>query len=78
MKKISKYLLSREVKIIVISESCASAADAEKGKIEICSAIPFIPESNVDGDRADENKDDLIAVTCRCRPSAGNSKKKNM
>ena len=60
---------------IAIAEACSKASDAEKGKIEIRPAIPFVPESAVESDRTEKNKDDFIAVTCRYRPSAGDSKK---
>ena len=60
---------------IAISEACKQASDAEKGKIEIRPAIPFVPESTVESDRTDKNKDEFISVTCRYRPSAGDSKK---
>ena len=62
---------------IAIAEACSKASDAEKGKIEIRPAIPFVPESAVESDRTEKNKDDFIAVTCRYRPSAGDSKKNN-
>ena len=62
---------------IAISEACKQASDAEKGKIEIRAAIPFVPESTVESDRTDKNKDEFISVTCRYRPSAGDSKKNN-
>ena len=62
---------------IAISEACKQASDAEKGKIEIRPAIPFVPESTVESDRTDKNKDEFISVTCRYRPSAGDSKKNN-
>ena len=52
-----------------ISEACKQASDAEKGKIEIRPAIPFVPESTVESDRIDKNKDEFISVTCRYRPS---------
>ena len=53
---------------IAIAEACSSASDAEKGKIEIRPAIPFVPESAVESERTEKNKDDFIAVTCRYRP----------
>ena len=62
---------------IAISEACKQAIDAEKGKIEIRPAIPFVPESTVESDRTDKNKDEFISVTCRYMPSAGDSKKNN-
>ena len=62
---------------IAIAEACNSASDAEKCKIEIRPAIPFVPESAVESERTEKNKDDFIAVTCRYRPSAGDSKKNN-
>ena len=62
---------------IAISEACKQASDAEKGKIEIRPAIPFVSESTVESDRTDKNKDEFISVTCRYRPSAGDSKKNN-
>ena len=62
---------------IAIAEACSKSSDAEKGKIEIRPAIPFIPESAVDSERTEKNKDDFITVTCRYRPSAGDSKKNN-
>ena len=40
-------------------------------------AIPFVPESTVESDRTDKNKDEFISVTCRYRPSARDSKKNN-
>ena len=52
------------------------ASDVEKGKIEIRPTIPFVPESTVDLDRTDKNKNEFISVTCRYRPSVGDSKKK--
>ena len=58
-------------------QNFSKASDVEKGKIDIRSAIPFVPESAVESDRTDKNKDDFFAVTCRYRPSAGDSKKKN-
>ena len=78
IKKISECQLSRVTMNIAIAEACSKAGDAEKGKIEIRPAIPFVPESAVESDRTDKNKDDFIAVTCRYRPSSsGDSKKKN-
>ena len=62
---------------IAIAEVCSKASDAEKGRIEIRPAISFEPESAVEFDRTDKNKDDFIAVTCRYRPSAGDYKKNN-
>ena len=62
---------------IAISEAYKQASDAEKGKIEIRPAIPFVPESTVESDRTDKNKDKFISVTCKYRPSAGDSKKNN-
>ena len=48
---------------IAISEACKQASDAEKGKIEIRPAIPFVPESTVESDRTDKNKDEFISVS---------------
>ena len=62
---------------IAISEACKQTSDTKKDKIEIRPAIPFIPESTVESDRTDKNKDEFISVTCRYRPSAGDSKKNN-
>ena len=62
---------------IAIAEAYSKASDAEKGKIEIRPAIPFVPESAVESDRTDKNKNDFISVTCMYRPSSGDSKKKN-
>ena len=62
---------------IAIAEGCSKASDAEKGKIEIRPDIPFVPASAVESDRTDKNKYDFVAVTCRYRHSAGDSKKKN-
>ena len=62
---------------MAISETCKQASDAEKGKIEIRPATPFVPESTVELDRTDKNKDEFISVTCRYRSSAGDSKKNN-
>ena len=45
---------------IAISEVCKHASDTEKGKIEIRPAIPFVPESIVESERNDKNKDELI------------------
>ena len=58
---------------IAISEACKQVSDAEKGKIEIRLAIPFVPESTVESDRTDKNKDEFISVTCRYRPSSTTS-----
>ena len=62
---------------IAILELCKQASDAEKGMIEIRPAIPFVPESTVEPERTDKNKDEFISVTCRYRPSAGDSKENN-
>ena len=62
---------------IAISEACKQTSDAKKGKIEIRPDISFVPESSVESDRTDKNKDEFILVTCRYRPSAGDSKKNN-
>ena len=62
---------------IAISEACKEASDAEKGKIQIRPAIPFVPESTVESDRTNKNEDESISVTYRYRPSAGDSKKNN-
>ena len=56
-----------------ISEACKQTSDAEKGKIEIRPAIPFVPESIVESDRTNKNKDEFISVTCSYRPSAYDS-----
>ena len=58
-----------------ISKACSQTSNAEKGKIEIRSAIPFVRESTVESERTEKNKDAFISVTCRYRPSAGNSQK---
>ena len=58
---------------IVISETCNQASDAEKDKIEIRPAMPFVLESTVDSERADKNKDEFISVAFRYRPSVGDS-----
>ena len=62
---------------IAISKACKQASDAEKGKIEIRPAILFVPESTIESDRTNKNKDEFIQVNCRYRPSAGDSKKNN-
>ena len=62
---------------IAISEVCKQASGAEKDKIEIRPAIPFVPESTVESDRTEKNKDRFISVPCRYRPNAGDSKKNN-
>ena len=62
---------------IAIAEACSKASDTEKGRIETRPAIPIVPESTVESDWTEKNKDGFIAVTCRYRPSAGVSKKKN-
>ena len=54
---------------------CTGIADAEKRMIEICSIIPFVPNSTVDDARAEKNKDIFITATYRYNHSAGNSKK---
>ena len=63
--------------IIAISKACSYISDAEKGKIETRPVISFVPESTVDAERTDKNKDELILVTCRYRPRAEGSKKNN-
>ena len=47
---------------IAISEACKQASDVKKGKIEIRPAISFVPESTVESDRTDKNKDEFISV----------------
>ena len=41
---------------IAISEACKQASDAEKGKIEIRPAIPFVPELTVELDRTNKKQ----------------------
>ena len=77
IKKIKECQLKKVTINIAISEACSQASDAKKGKIEFRPAIPFVPESAVESDQTDKNKDDFISVTCRYRPSAGDSKKNN-
>ena len=43
IKKISECQLRRVTMNIAIAEACSKASDAEKGKIEIRPAIPFVP-----------------------------------
>ena len=54
---------------IAIAEACSKSSDAEKGKIEIRPAIPFIPESAVDSERTEKNKDDFITCLLYTSPS---------
>ena len=51
---------------IAFSEACNQASDAEKDKIEIRQAIPIVPESIVESERTDKNKDEFISVTYMC------------
>ena len=60
-----------------ISEVYSKTSDAEKSNIEIRPTIPFVPESTVEAERTDKNRVIFILVTCRQRPSAGDSKKNN-
>ncbi len=62
---------------IDIAEAYSNVSHVEKGRIENTPPIPFVPEYAVESDRTEKNKDDFITVTCRYRPSAGDSKKKN-
>ena len=55
---------------IGISEACNQASDAEKGMIESRLAILFVPESIVEAERTDMDKDKFILVNCRYRSSA--------
>ena len=57
------------------SKACSQVSNSEKGKIEIRPAIPFVPESTVDVERIDKNKDEFISLIYRYRPSARDSKK---
>ena len=59
IKKMKECQLRKVTMNIAISEACEQESDAEKSKIEIRSAIPFVPESTVESDRIDKNKDDL-------------------
>ena len=77
IKKLQECQLKRTTMNITITEACTQASDAEKGKIEIRPAIPFVPETTVETDRTDKNKDEFISVTCRYRPSAKDSKINN-
>ena len=47
---------------IAISEVCKQVSDAKKGKIEIRPAIPFVPESTVESDWTNKNKDEFIST----------------
>ena len=75
IKKIREYQLNRVTMNIDISEASNQASDAEKGKIDIRTIIPFAPESTVEIETTDKNKDEFISVTCRYRPNAGDSNK---
>ena len=59
-----------------VSEVCSQVSDAEKGKVKIWPAIPFVPDLQYN-QRAGKNKDEFISDTCSHRPSAGSSKKSN-
>ena len=58
---------------IANSTVCSPTSHAEKGKIEIRTAITFLPESTVESEMTDKNIDALILVACRYRPSAEDS-----
>ena len=60
---------------IAIYKACSQASDAEKGKIKIRPAIPFVLESTVEAERTDKNKDEFIPVTCKYMHKAGDAKK---
>ena len=62
---------------IDIFEVCKQASYTKKDKINTRPAIPVAQESTVESERTDKNKDKFISVTCRYRPSAGDSKKNN-
>ena len=57
IKKIKECQLKKVIMNIAIPEACKQASDAKKGKIEIRPAIPFVPESTVEPERTDKNKD---------------------
>ena len=60
-----------------MSKVYSQTSNAEKDKIKVRPAIPFVPESTLESIRPDKNKNEVIAVTCRYMCSAGDPKKNN-
>ena len=60
IKKIKECQLRNVTMNIAIFEVCKQASDVKKGKIEIRPAISFVPESTVESDRTDKNKDEFF------------------
>ena len=56
IKKTKEWQLKKVTMNIAISEACKQLCDAEKGKIEIRPAIPFVPESTMESDRINKNQ----------------------